>query len=43
MNVTPTATTDTRPASEKWLWRLMTAGLVALAVGLVVVGLNLYV
>lgn len=43
MNVKSNATTDTRPPSEKWLWRLMTAGLVALAVGLVAVGLNLYV
>lgn len=43
MNVTPTSMTDTRPPSEKWLWRLVTAGLVALAVGLVAVGFNLYV
>lgn len=34
---------DARPASERWLWRLMTAGLVALAAGLVAVGITLYV
>ncbi len=43
MNVNSNAMTDTRPPSEKWLWRLMTAGLVGLAAGLVAVGLNLYV
>jgi hypothetical protein len=43
MNVKTTASTDDRTASERWLWRLMTAGLVALAAGLVVVGFTLYV
>jgi hypothetical protein len=43
MNVNSTIQTDVRPTSERWLWRLMTAGLVALAAGLVVVGLTLYV
>lgn len=30
-------------ASERWLWRLVTAGLVALAASLVLVGFTLYV
>jgi len=43
MNMNSTLTSDVRPASERWLWRIMTAGLVALAAGLVVVGITLYV
>jgi hypothetical protein len=43
MSVKTALPTDDRPASERWLWRLMTAGLVALAAGLVAVGLTLYV
>jgi hypothetical protein len=43
MNVNSSIQTDARPASERWLWRLMTAGLVALAAGLVAVGFTLYV
>ncbi len=34
---------DLRPASERWLWRLMTAGLLAIAGGLVALGVTLYV
>lgn len=43
MNVKATTLIDSRPASERWLWRLMTAGLLGLAAGLVAVGLTLYV
>jgi hypothetical protein len=43
MNVKTAASIDDRTASERWLWRLMTAGLVALAAGLMVVGFILYV
>jgi hypothetical protein len=43
LNVKTTLSVDPRPASERWLWRLMTAGLLGLAAGLVAVGLTLYV
>ncbi len=43
MNVNSPLQTDVRPASERWLCRVMTAGLIALAVGLVAVGISLYV
>jgi hypothetical protein len=34
---------DDRTAPERWLWRIVTFGLVALAAGLVAVGVTLYV
>jgi hypothetical protein len=34
---------DARSLPERWLWRLVTAGLVGLAASLVAIGLVLYV
>lgn len=43
MNVTRPHHRHLQSPSERWLWRLMTAGLVGLAAGLVAVGFTLYV